>query len=400
PARRRRYSIGIVGFTAWGSVQANLRGAALYARQCPEIEVHLTPPDDDSHDGYLIASNAPAVRAAVEKHIRLDKPLAFIDQHHFGPRSFSITGDNADYGRVAAAHLIARGNRHLAFYHHLAPNSPWWQAEEGTDFRVSERFRGFVEQARRSGIHPSEVPLLASADPEALKAWLRKLPRPVGILCFNDFWALRVIQACRALRLRVPEDVAVVGIDDHPLLCRFSTPTITSVRTGFIRAGYEGLALLHSVLTGSPVPRTTTPIPACAVIPRRSTWGYAAHDALLNRAFAFMQAHLAERLTIPDIAAGIGSHPRTLESHFERHLRSGVHAELQRMRIDHACRLLATTALSVKEVSAMAGFPHAQSLCRAFSQATGLTPLAWREHRGDSFAERPEPALPGTGAGS
>lgn len=178
--------------------------------------------------------------------------------------------DNRQVGRLAVRHLCDRGLRHFGFAGH---------AEY---FYSAEREAGFRETLDEMGCHSCtcyhERPgpsyrqrgrLLALS--AGLQRWLRGLPKPVGVFAYHDLWAVQLIEACRMASLHVPDDVAVVGVDNDDLLCRLSRPALSSIVLPGERVGWEAAALLDRLLQGAKPPKDSILIPPLGVVARRSS---------------------------------------------------------------------------------------------------------------------------------
>jgi LacI family transcriptional regulator len=287
--------------------------------------------------------------------------------------------DHVAVGRLAAEHLRESGLRHFGFVGH--PRH-FYATQREVGFRQGLGSWGgslacYYERPARS--YPQRGQLLALD--EGLQRWLRTLPTPVGVFACHDVWGLQVVEACRLAGLRVPEDVAIVGVDNDDLLCELARPPLSSVAVPAERIGAEAAALLDQLLAGAQPPRQPLLIPPLGVVARQSSDVLALRDPDLAAAVRFIRDHGHAPLRVADVLREVPVGRRSLERRFRALLNRGLWEEIRRVHLERAKDLLATTALSMTEVADQAGFTDQQQLARVFRQETGLTPTAYRRQR-------------------
>jgi LacI family transcriptional regulator len=293
-----------------------------------------------------------------------------------GLRLPRVAVDNVQVGRLAAEHLLDHGLRHFAFVGH--PRHEY----------AVRRAQGFAERLAVAGVRPrafhpppgtrfDPTPSLSSADPR-LERWLSGLSRPSGVFASNDLWGLQVSEACRRLGLRVPDDVAIVGVDDDELLCELAHPPLSSVAVPAERVGYEAAALLDGLLQGRTAPRQPVLLMPIGVVRRQSSDVLAIADADVAAALRFIRSPAARSITVADVLAAVPVSRRGLERRFRRLLGRGIWAEIRRVRLDRARTLLAGSDLPISRVATHAGFSDGKQLSVVFRQETGLTPTQYR----------------------
>lgn len=285
--------------------------------------------------------------------------------------------DQEAIGTLAAEHFWERGFRHFGFV-----GSPGLRWSDG-------RLHGFCKAAEKVG---GKVMVYSRPDSERwneeglpvpggahLVAWVRTLPRPVGILAADDFVGVNLLNACRLHGIAVPDEVAVVGVDDEESLCRFSVPPLSSIIPDNSRLGYEAAALLARLMKGN----TTRPsepllIPPMGIHVRESSDTVAIEDAVVAKAMAFIREKACSTLTIESVAQYARVAPSTLQRRFQVVLGRPVYESILRVKIDTVKMLLAETALSLKEISYRAGFEHMEHLSALFKKRTGQTLMEFR----------------------
>lgn len=292
-------------------------------------------------------------------------------------RAPRVTVDDEAIGRAAAEHLLEKGVRLLA----MIGGSPSQAGREA----------GVLAAAARAGI-PARVFERDSAvdgkrralpggraGEQALAAWLRRLPTPVGVVGNHDDTAALVVRTARAVGLAVPEDVAVVGVGDDPVACAGS-PALSSVALPARRIGAEAARTLARLLAGQDTPRERR-LPPLGVIARASSDAHAGADPRLEAALRLLRELAPRRVGIAAIAARAGVDRRWLERACRRSLGHGPAVELRRARLRLAQDLLGRTRLPLADIARRCGFASAPRLCAVFRAAIGSTPGRWRRSR-------------------
>jgi LacI family transcriptional regulator len=278
-------------------------------------------------------------------------------------------------GRMAAEHLLGRGLRHLAFFGW----SNLWYSEE--------RQRGFFERAEEAGVKCAAF--LQRSGEEADMSWpkrvarpakwLAALPRPTGIFAVQDYRAQFLVEVCEEAKLRIPEDIALVGMDNDETVCEHSVPTITSVSRNSERIGWEAMALLDRMTHGEPAPTEDLLLEPDRVVARQSTEGIFCTDPLVRRAVQVIRERLHAQVNVADLAERLGVSKRTLEMRFRDTAGSSPHEFLTRLRVERAQALMhVPEKRTVKRIALECGFGTAATVYAAFRRHTGESPGSFR----------------------
>ena len=214
-----------------------------------------------------------------------------------------------------------------------------------------------------------------------LAEWLKRLPKPVGVFCCDDLRASHLLAACRSLDLSVPSDVAILGVDDDPIYCMFSTPRLSSIDPGAVAIGRTAATTMEDMLSDRRTAANPPSIvvPPVGVVERASTDTYPDAPPWFAEALAFIRSDAVKGISASDVFRHVGFSRTLVERAFRDNISSSVQKLIAKARIDEAKRLLDTTSLPVKEVAALSGFSSLEYLSRAFAAATRLSPSAWRE---------------------
>jgi LacI family transcriptional regulator len=287
--------------------------------------------------------------------------------------------DHVAVGRLAAEHLLDRGLRHFGFFGYsdhafsLGREAGFRSTLEATGFRVSSYHEADPAKRDPTGLWEWN---------DGLRRWLTGLPRPVGILASHDPQGVELSEVCRHSGLRVPEEVALVGVDNDDLLCELARPSLTSVALPAERVGFEAARLLDRLLT---CPRTRGPLGASAillppqgVVTRGSSDVLAINDAEVAAALRFIRQHAHETIQVRDVLNAVPVSRRTLERRVRAILGRGVWEEIRRAHLERCKSLLADTDMSMSEVARHSGFSDQRQLSVVFRQETGITPTGYR----------------------
>jgi LacI family transcriptional regulator len=211
-----------------------------------------------------------------------------------------------------------------------------------------------------------------------LAQWLKALPKPIALMACNDMRAYQVLNVCNALGIAVPEEVAVLGVDNDPIECELCNPPLSSIDPNAARIGYEGAALLHRLIRGEPPPPRRMLIPPQGVVTRRSTDVLAIVDPDAAAAIQYVRRIALERPAYKKILSDLQLSRSTLERWFQRYLGHSVSAEIFSIRVKHLQELLRKTPHSLEMIARLCGFSHVETMSRLFKREVGVTPGKYR----------------------
>jgi LacI family transcriptional regulator len=285
----------------------------------------------------------------------------------------SVCLNEARIGELALAHLAAKGLRHVTTFRF-----------DDSPFAVT-RQRAFSALATKAGLGVAEGWWERTADlpgtqedPARLTAWLRGLPRPCGVFTCTDAWGRVVARYARVAGLRVPEDLALVGVDNDVLDCELISPPLSSVAVPWYGVGQAAASFVQRALSEKPIAGKRVVVSPIDVVARRSSDALAVDDALIARAVSFIDANANRRLTVPMVARAAGISRQRLERRFRLSLRRTVQEQIRRAHVELAKRVLATTESGLREVAKQSGFTTAALLSVAFQRELGMPPGAYR----------------------
>ena len=285
-----------------------------------------------------------------------------------------VLTDNACIAHLAFTHLRECGLRHFAFCGlpaGLHRNLDWRRQE----FQRLVEESGFPCLEFHFRSHPADW----ERTRQKVAAWLRGLPKPIGILACNDEHGYQVLEACNLAGLHVPEEVAVLGVDNDPVLCNLTRPTLSSIHLDHVRIGYEAAAWLDRLMDGCKPPPSPILFEPCGVVARHSTGLLALDDAKVTAALRFIREHACEGIRVSDVLKVVSLSQTALEQRFRRCLGRTPKAELLRVQIERARQLLRETDLPLKKIANRVGFSSEKYFSYAFVHQNGTSPSAYRK---------------------
>ena len=280
-------------------------------------------------------------------------------------------------GRMAAEHLLNRGFRQFAY---CGFDELHWSRERCENFSnklVEAGFKVHIYKQAHSKIKRSwenEQTIIAD--------WLKSLPKPVGLMACNDDRGRQLTEACKIAGLKVPEQVAIIGVDNDELVCELSDPPLSSVALNVERGGYEAAELLDKLMAGEKIANQDIIVQPTHVVTRQSTDILAIEDSDVAEAMRFIRQHAREPIQVSEVADAVALSRRALQQRFRRILGRTVHEEIRHTRIEQVARMLAVTNLSVSQIAQALGYIGVEKLSRSFQREMGVSPLAYRKHHG------------------
>ena len=356
-----------------------LRGVADYARiHGPwifQLSVEAVPrgvPPKEEWDGDGIIAqphqNPEFIRQLKERGvpvISLSGPPGFAGIPAVRPNQESVA-------TLALEHFRQRGFVRFAYVG--SPSERTWP-KTGEWFRQRAEEAGFPCDVFAPGYDPDAQ---TSDFVPRMGDWLMKLKKPVGVLAGNDPRAREVLDACRLVGLHVPEEVAVLGVNDDELICELASPPLSSIIHNARRIGYEAAARLDRLMQGKKVEDDLTVEPL-GVKARHSTDLLAIEDPEIARAVRFIREHASEGIRVEDVLEQVTLSRRAFETRFRNAVSRPPHMEIRRVQIERVKELLVGTDFKLEKIADMTGFSSAQYLAGLFHRVVGVTPGNWRQ---------------------
>jgi len=283
--------------------------------------------------------------------------------------------DNAAIAKLAADHFTARGFQHYAFY--VCSGGPSEHA----------RYRAFADAlaARDLTLHAldwANHPRRGKPTELARLKWLRRsiqtLPKPLAIFGEFDDRAAEILQACEMAQIPVPEQVAVMGVDNDVLRCDFAPVPLSSIDDDQHQQGYSAAALLQRMLAGEKPPSRPLLVPPREIITRQSSDILAVEHPVVAGALRAIWEHYTEPIRASDIAQMMPMSSRRLHDAFCKHIGHSISEELARKRVEYVKGMLTTTDQKLQAIADVSGFSSPDNLAKVFARLTGTSPSRYR----------------------
>ncbi|APW61249.1 XylR family transcriptional regulator [Paludisphaera borealis] len=378
-AKRSRVALVIETSTSYG--RRILRGIRRYAHTHQSWSIFLEqrdlsgepPPWIKNWDGDGIISRI-TTRGMVEDARRLKIPLIDLTDRHETLSLHQVWSNDGAIARLGAEHLIERGFRNFGF---CGFSHEIW---------AGRRRDAFVEAAGRAGsecriyespwfgrdAHPWEL------EQKQIMAWLSALPKPAGVMACNDYRGQHVLDACGRLDLAVPEEIAVIGVDDEEELCELCEPPLSSVVPNAEMVGYKAAELLDLLMAGGQAVEPRLEIPPIAVVTRQSTDVLAIDDPEIAAAVRYIRENACRGAKVEDILDDVPISRSILERRFRKYLGLSPQSLIRQTRLKRVKQLLVDTDLTLARISTLAGFRHQEHMCVLFKKEIGDSPGAYR----------------------
>ena len=322
-------------------------------------------------DGIIFRSINRAMVQAIRR-----KRVPAVDTHSgvIGHEFPLVYADENRIAQLAATHFFERRFQHFAF---CSIEEPRW---------VKWRQEAYFRELARIGIHVYVNPIekVAKLDGSGqlrhLAAWVAGLPTPIGILAANDVSGIRLIAACRTAGIRIPEHVAVLGVDNDEVLCRLTSPPLSSIDLDSPTIGNLAASLLDDLMRGGTAPSEPIWVPARTIVTRQSTDTLAIEDTDLISSLAFIREHACEGIGVGDVVRSVSISRATLERKFATHLQTTPRRAIVRIQIERVKCLLAETKDSLERIAQWTGFKTQSHLSVTFKRETGVTPGDYRKN--------------------
>lgn len=391
PRERRRISradpphIALIIETSTSFGRRLIRGVAQYARENGPWSVYLeqrsiydpAPPWLKTWEGDGVISKAAypeLAKIVVDTRI----PTVDLNEQVLGLGLPVIYNDNEAIGQLAAEHLLDRSFEHFGFLGH--PGIHW----------SDHRRKGFEATVQLSGcecdVYASKQRALRryqhkswEVEMTSMTRWVKGLPKPVGVMAANDFCAVQVLDACRRASVSVPEEMAVIGVDNESVAGELASPPLSSVVPNAERMGYEAAALLDRLMQGKATDQKSLLIPPVSVVTRQSTDIMAITDSDVAAAVCFIRRHACDGINSLDVVRESAVSRSVLQRRFRTLLGRSIHDMIMAVRIERTKQLISQTELSLQAISDRVGIPHVEYLSAVFKKQTNQTVTEYRQ---------------------
>jgi LacI family transcriptional regulator len=356
-----------------------LRGIARYAREhgwhINTVPAYGKMPDKWSGDGVI--SHCGYSNEFADQVNSLGLPTVEITSVNPRVKAARVDTDYAAFGAAAADYFLERRFARFA----VAPLA--------NDILNHQRMQGFTERLSQQGYPTLQLPPLIEDGEATHINWPKRLkrihsllcdiPKPLAVFAYNDCVGVDMISLCEEWGFLVPEQVAVMGVDNDELICEASPVPLSSVCFDLAELAYQGAAFLDDIMRGGCREQHRVVPAGSGIVTRLSSDIVAADNLHVAKAIRYIMSHLAEpQLSVEAVAAHAGISERGLRKAFVKHMGRNIHEEISVLRDEKVCQLLRTTQMITKQIAVATGLSSGNYLARFFRHRHGMSPIAYR----------------------
>jgi len=283
--------------------------------------------------------------------------------------------DNRSVALGAAHHLLERKFNHFAYVGEVHDVS--WSSERCALFRETIEDAGFPCTLYPKLTEEQQNDFLS--EQIHLSQWLKTLPKPIAIFAANDSRALQVMDACLKVNIRIPDEVAVLGVDNDVMICETTHPQLSSIQMDTERAGYEAAHTLDQLMRGARLKQRIIQYGFSSLSLRKSTETPLLNDILVSRAREMIRINMGTSIAVSDIVNHLGVSRRLLEVRFKKATGKTIYDAIMQIRLERAQNYLRQSAMPVEEIATTCGFVSASHMGTYFRKAFGMPPASYRQ---------------------
>ena len=292
-----------------------------------------------------------------------------------------IKTDSYSIAKLASEHLIEKGLKNFAF---CGFDSYDWSKERRINFC---RLNSKIGYKTHVYCQPKRIKNDWENEQHRVRDWVSALPKPVGIFACNDDRGQHILEVCKLLDLRVPEDVAVIGVDNDPMVCYISDPPLTSIALNVESVGYQAAKLIDSMIDKKKIYYKQIMVSPSHVVQRQSSDILAVDDFLVAQAINFIKNNAKNKILVEDVVKAININRRTLERRFRRAIHRSIVEEIKYTRIELISKLLIESDFTISQITSFFNFTDVEHISRYFKKEKGVGLREFRKvHKPDYFA--------------
>lgn len=333
----------------------------------------------DRFDGVIIRSEHKGMLDRI-----VDSGIPTVDlraAHRSG--AFVVETDDSQVAKLAVDHLASRGHRNFSFCGYADAN--YSKRRLGFFCQSVQSLKGshladpFESKIDANGQTISQIEAATTVVEDDLVDWLEGLPKPIGIMACNDARGVQLLKACRQLGIEVPDDVAVVGVDNDEVLCNLAIPPLSSVENNTPMIGFYAAELLHRLMKKEyDAGERIHLVDPTRVIRRRSTDSSMIGDKAVSRAITFIRENACNGIDVSDVVDAVPLSRASIERRFSKFLGRSINTEIRRTRLKKVRELLLETDMKLLVIARVTGFVNPEYLSTLFKKEYGVSPSQYR----------------------
>ena len=279
----------------------------------------------------------------------------------------AIITDSASIAKMASKHLIGKGFKNFAF---CGFDNFEWSNNRKHYFCRHNTEAGFETHVYCS---PRKKKIIDwENEQRQVCNWLKTVPKPVGLLACNDDRGQHILEVCKRLGFKVPEDVAVIGVDNDPMICDIGDPPLTSIALNVESAGYEAAKLLDQMIDHQTIEGQQINVYPTHIVQRQSSDILAVDDAEVALAIRFITENAKNKILVNNVVKTTHISRRTLEQRFKKAIHRSIYDEIRQVRVELISKLLIETNLPISQITSFFNFTDVEHISRYFKKEKGI----------------------------
>ncbi len=310
----------------------------------------------------------------IDKLNKLKIPIIIQNYKERTDKICNITGDYFKTGEMAAEFFLNKGFSNFAYY---GSKDMIWSRERADGFRSRIEAQGYSLSTLNNNSRKNER---WSFNPATLSDWLLSLPKPVALFACDDYYAAQITETCKIYNISVPEEIAVLGVDNDELICNISDPPLSSIVLDVENGGYRAAQRLHRLFREEIFETNDIIINPVRIVSRQSTEYMSVENRYISEVVKYIELNYSRPLSIDSLIRLVPLSRRALERSFKKELKLSIYQYLLRYRIERFSELLLTTNKSLSELAGQCGFDDYKNVSRIFYRYKKMTPLQYKKH--------------------
>lgn len=303
----------------------------------------------------------------------LDIPVVLQNYRERSDYFSNLTGSYEDTGTMAAQYFVKKRFKNFAFY-----------GKKGVVWS-EERAKGYKNEIEKNGgnFYLFETASLSEEEwgvsHEELDKWLLSLPKPIAIFACDDTFALQISQICTINNIKIPDEIALLGVDNDEMICNLSDPPISSIMLDTEKGGYEAARLLHQMVKERRNVPFNIVVKPVRIILRKSTERFVVLNPHVRTVVEFIEKNHITLHSIEELVGLVPLSRRILEIKFKEEMGISIYQYIIRCRIEHVANLLITTNKTLFDIVLQSGFNDCKNISRIFKKFKNCTPYEYRQ---------------------
>lgn len=285
-----------------------------------------------------------------------------------------IITDSYSIAKMASDHLLEKGLKNFAY---CGFDDPVWSRERRLFFKQFINEVGFETHIY---LPPKSIKKNNwENEQNHVLEWVKTLPKPVGIFACNDDRAQHILEVCKMLNLKVPEDVSIIGVDNDPMVCDIGDPPLTSIALNTESAGFQAAQLLDQMIYKKKISVRQIMVTPSHIVQRQSTDILAVDDEDVASALLYIKNNAKNKIRISDVVKTTNISRQALEKRFRKTIHRSIYNVIQQIRIEMIAKLLIETELPISQITSLFDFTDVQHISRFFKMAKGVSLRQYRK---------------------